>query len=150
MTHHRGSFIFIRHPLTLHSHCAFLESAGHCVCPSSKNFANRLSIGFAFLARERPSLLCAFFQSTSDFSFQTIVSADFCVQQTRTLSEMAGPLVTLFYFLLIWVMSTGRPFKQSIATIGRFSKSSQYVLNLWFLGDIQKRARAHFLHFFYN
>ena len=76
-------FSFIRLlPLMLHSHCIFLELAGHCMCPCSKIFTNWLSIRFVFLAYERPPSSYAFFQPISNFSFQTVVSAELGMQQT--------------------------------------------------------------------
>ena len=77
----------------------------------------QLTIRFVFLALKKPSLSCAFFQLISDFFLQTVISTDFGVRQTGV--SVRWYLVTLFHFLLIWVMSAGQPFEQSYAMAGR-------------------------------
>ena len=53
----------------------------------------------------------------SDFSFQSIVSADFGMQQMGW-GGIRWHLVTLSQFFLVWVMSTGWLFKQSLLWLG--------------------------------
>ena len=115
----RDSFLFIRpHCLWLHTHRAFFWVGWLQRMFLSEEFP-QLFIRLFFLACESSSLKHVIFEQISDFSIQTVESADLRVEQ-RGFGGVGGVIFTL-YPISFWYGQCQMvdPFKQSFAMTGK-------------------------------